>query len=76
MAEMHTFKVRCAECEQVFHVRYPLADPEEEGSGEQVVNCLYCKKEVKFTLPVKYIGQVELLRSRSVQGSGSGSNDA
>ncbi len=76
MAEMHTFKVRCAHCKQVFHVRYPLADPEAEGSAEQVVDCLYCKNPVKFKLPAKYSGQVEMLRSRSVQSGESESEDA
>ena len=72
---MHTFQVLCAHCKQPFHVRYPLADPEKEGSGEQVVDCLYCKKPVKFQLPAKYIGEVEVLRSRSVE-TDSGSGDA
>jgi RNase P subunit RPR2 len=66
-----TFKVTCVHCQKPFHVRFPLARPEVEGSGEVAVTCLYCAKNVKVTIPRKYIETDHLTRgikSMAVEG--------
>ena len=62
MSEMKTFKVVCDHCDRPFHVRFPLADPEKEGSGEVGVLCMYCEKDVIVKLPRKYIEKEHLVR--------------
>ena len=63
MAEQEkTFKVTCAHCQKPFHVRFPLAQPDAQGSGEVTVTCLYCAKNVKVTIPRKYIEADALVR--------------
>ncbi len=62
MPENKTFKVVCAHCAKPFHVRFELADPAAEGSGEVVVACPYCEENVVVTLPRKYIEKDHLTR--------------
>jgi hypothetical protein len=57
-----TFKVECAHCQRPFHVRFPLADSEAEGSGEVVVACLYCNENVVINIPREYIEEDMLVR--------------
>ncbi len=64
-----TFKVECPHCQRPFHVRYALADPNVEGSGEVVVTCQYCDKNVVIEIPREYIAEEMLLRGvKSVVG--------
>lgn len=68
-----TFKVVCshAKCKKPFHVRFPLARPEEPGTGEVVVTCQYCTRQVVITVPRVYIEEDALIRgltSRAVDG--------
>jgi hypothetical protein len=57
-----TFKVLCAACQRPFHVRFPLASPEAEGTGEVVVTCLYCNEHVVVTIPRVYIAEEALVK--------------
>ena len=57
-----TFKVECPHCQRPFHIRYALADPDVEGSGEVVVTCQYCNENVMIEIPREYISEGMLLR--------------
>ena len=57
-----TFKVQCAHCPNMFHVRFPLARPDATGTSEVVVTCLYCDKQVVITIPRVYIEADALVR--------------
>ena len=61
--EKKTFRVICDVCERPFLVRFPLAQSDAEGEGDVVVTCQFCEEKVKITIPRKYIGKDELLRS-------------
>jgi hypothetical protein len=63
-AEEKTFKVICAhaECQKPFHMRFPLAQPNATGTGEVVVTCMYCGKNVMVTIPTVYIQEDSLVR--------------
>ena len=70
---LETFKVVCphAECQKPFHVRFPLARPDAPDTGEVVVTCQYCTKQVVITIPRVYIEEDALIRgltSRAVEG--------
>ena len=63
MAEQEkTFKVRCAHCQRTFHVRFSLARPDVAASGDVMVRCLYCTKDVMVTIPQQYIEEDVLVR--------------
>jgi hypothetical protein len=57
-----TFKVTCVHCQKPFHVRFPLTRPDAQGSGEVAATCLYCAKNVKVTIPRRYIEADALMR--------------
>ncbi len=72
MAEKKTFKVHCAECGRGFIVRFPLANPKQEGSGEVHVHCLHCEEDVMVRIPRKYIRKDHLIRGiKSLPTGGS-----
>ncbi len=60
---LKNFEVICAYCDKPFTVRYPLTRPDAEGEGEVVDDCAFCGKKIKFTIPEKYIGKGEFIRS-------------
>ena len=60
--EEKTFKVICAPCKRPFHVRFPLAAADAEGTGEVVVECQYCEQPVKIEIPRVYIREDALTR--------------
>ncbi|CAN2042438.1 putative Zinc finger/thioredoxin domain-containing protein [Candidatus Magnetomoraceae bacterium gMMP-15] len=60
--EQKTFKVFCAICGKPFHVRFPLADSEAEGSGEVSITCGYCNNTVMVEIPKQYIADEHLIR--------------
>ena len=60
--QQKTFKVICAHCAQPFHVRFALIKSDAEGTGEVVVECLYCSKRVKVEVPREYIPDEHMLR--------------
>jgi RNase P subunit RPR2 len=63
MAEQQkTFKVLCVNCQKPFHVRFPLASREAEGTGDVVVTCLYCHENVMITIPREYIAEEALIK--------------
>ncbi len=62
MAEEKTFRVTCAHCERPFHVRFALEQPDAEGEGEVIIDCLYCRKPVKIVIPRVYIEKDHLTR--------------
>lgn len=57
-----TFKVRCGHCSEPFFVRFPLAQPGVEGSGDVKVTCQYCQQDVMITIPQQYIEQDMMVR--------------
>lgn len=66
------FKVLCphAECQKPFHVRFALGRP-VAGTGEVVVTCQYCSKQVVIEIPRSYIAEDALIRGipgRAVEG--------
>ena len=64
-----TFKVHCDGCKKPFHVRFPLnsSNSDEEGSGDVMVDCMYCSEKLMITIPRKYIEKDILLKSRLVK---------
>ena len=64
---LHTFKVVCPHrpCQRPFHVRFVLARADAEGSGDVVVTCQYCSKQVVVTVPRVYIAEDALVRGLS-----------
>jgi hypothetical protein len=63
---MKTFKVQCAQCQQTFQVRFPLADagPQEgPATYDKEVVCLYCRQSVMVSIPSEYHTHATLLRS-------------
>ena len=66
MADKKTFKVLCGSCEKTFLVRFELVDDNAEGKGDEVVTCMHCQEKVKISIPKKYMGKSELLKSRLV----------
>ena len=54
---LRTFKVLCShtDCQKPFHVRFPLTQLDATGTGEVVVTCQYCSKQVVITIPRVYI---------------------
>ena len=70
---LKTFTVVCphAECQKPFHVRFPLARPNTPGTGEVVITCKYCTRQVVIAIPRVYIEEDALIRgltSRVVEG--------
>jgi len=70
---LKTFKVTCShsDCQKPFHVRFPLTQPDATGTGEVVITCQYCSKQVVITIPRVYIEEDALVRgltSRGVEG--------
>ena len=57
-----TFKVNCPNCDNPFHIRLPLTDPEAEGSGDIRVECMYCTENVMITIPRKYMAKEFIFR--------------
>ncbi len=64
---MKLFEVTCAACNQALSIREPLADPDVEDSADLVVECLYCQKNVKVALPLKYTKTKTVMRLESVK---------
>jgi hypothetical protein len=66
---LKTFKVPCpyADCLKPFHVRFPLTQSEATGTGEAVVMCPYCTKQVVITIPRVYIEEDALVRGLTSQ---------
>ncbi len=57
-----TFRVICAHCNDPFHVRLALADPDAEGDAEVAVECPYCERQVMVPVPLAYVEQDHLVR--------------
>jgi hypothetical protein len=54
MAESEkTCQFFCEECDKPFHVRLPLVDPDVEGDVRVILECPYCKAQVKVNMPQK-----------------------
>lgn len=63
---MKTYRIRCAECKELFFARFEPVDDAAEDKGEETVMCMYCQKQVIITIPRKYQKPDSLIRSRSL----------